>query len=63
VELVDLVRRRLVVGPADLEIVHLLPSGTPASMVLAEARLLMGARIGIGAPWGASRGAPSSVER
>ena len=62
-ELVDLVRRRLVVGPADLEIVHVLPSGTPASMVLAEARLLMGARIGIGAPWEASHGAPSSAGR
>jgi predicted Rossmann-fold nucleotide-binding protein len=63
VELVDFVRRRLVVGPADLEVVHVLPSGTPASMVLAEAQLLMGARLGLGAPWEASRNAPSSAER
>jgi len=63
VELVDLVRRRLVVGPADLEIVHVLPSGTPASAVLAEARLLMGARLGIGAPWEALHAAPPPVEQ
>lgn len=63
VELVELVRRRLVVGPADLEIVHVLPSGTPASMILAEARLLMGARIGLGAPWEATHGTPSPAER
>ena len=62
-ELVDLVRRRFVVGPADLEVVHVLPSGTPASMVLAEARLLMGARIGIGAPYEATRGASAPAER
>ncbi|MFM8914747.1 MAG: hypothetical protein ACKOFY_00530, partial [Candidatus Limnocylindrus sp.] len=63
VELVDLVRHRLVVGPADLEVVHVLPSGTPASMILAEARLLMGARIGIGAPWEATRGITTPAER
>ena len=63
VELVDLVRRRLVVGPADLDIVRVLPSGTPASMVLAEARLLIGARLGVGAPWEASHIAPSPTER
>jgi uncharacterized protein (TIGR00725 family) len=63
VELVDLVRRRLVVGPADLAVVHVLPSGTSASAVLAEARLLMGARIGIGRPWGATPGASSSAGR
>jgi hypothetical protein len=60
---VDFVRRRLVVGPADLEVVHVLPSGTPASMILAEARLLMGARIGIGAPWEATHGTSSLAER
>ena len=63
VELTDLVRRRLVVGPADLEILRVLPSGTPASMVLAEARLLMGARYGIGAPYEASHGTPTPAER
>jgi hypothetical protein len=63
VELVDLVRRRLVVGPEDLAVVRVLPSGTPASMVLAEARLLMGARLGLGAPWEASHAAPSPAER
>lgn len=63
VELVDLVRRRLVVGPADLEIVRVLPSGTPAQMVLAEARLLIGARLGIGAPFEASRGTAAGAER
>jgi len=63
VELVDLVRRRLVVGPADLAVVRVLPSGTPASAVLAEARLLMGARLGLGAPWEASHPAPSPAER
>jgi hypothetical protein len=63
VELVDLVRRRLVVAPADLEIVHVLPSGTATSQVLAEARRLMGARIGLGAPWGATRDASSPAGR
>lgn len=63
VELIDFVRRRLVVGPVDLEIVHVLPSGTPTSMVLAEARLLIGARLGLGAPWEASNPAPSPAER
>lgn len=63
IELVDLVRRRLVVGPADLAIVRTLPSGTPASMVVAEARLLMGARLGIGAPWEGSRTTSASEER
>jgi uncharacterized protein (TIGR00725 family) len=63
VELVDLVRRRLVVGPADLAVVHVLPSGTPTSMVLAEARMLIGERLGLGAPWEASHAAPSPAER
>ena len=63
VELIDFVRRRLVVGPADLDVVHVLPSGTPTSMVLAEARLLIGARLGLGAPWEASHLAPSPTER
>ena len=63
VELIDFVRRRLVVGPADLDVVHVLPSGTPTSMVLAEARLLIGARLGLGAPWEASHLAPSPAER
>ena len=63
IELVDLVRRRLVVGPADLAIVRTLPSGTPASMVVAEARLLMGARLSIGAPWEGSRTTSASEER
>lgn len=63
IELVDLVRRRLVVGPADLAIVRTLPSGTPASMVVAEARLLMGARLGIGAPWEGSHTTSASEER
>ncbi len=63
VELVDLVRRRLVVGPEDLAVVRVLPSGTPASIVLGEARLLMGARLGLGAPWEASHAAPSPTER
>ena len=63
VELVDLVRRRLVVGPADLAVVHVLPSGTPTSMVLAEARMLIGERLGLGAPWEASHPAPSPAER
>jgi hypothetical protein len=63
VELVDLVQRRLVVGPADLAVVHVLPSGTPTSMVLAEARMLIGERLGLGAPWEASLPAPSPAER
>ena len=63
VELVDLVRRRLVVGPEDLAVVRVLPSGTPVSTVLAEATQLMGARLGLGAPWEASRNASSSAER
>ncbi len=63
VELVDFVRRRLVVGPADLAVVRVLPSGTPTGTVLAEARRLMGARLGLGAPWEATRGATSPSER
>lgn len=62
-ELVDLVRRRLVVGPADLEIVRVLPSGTPAQMVLAEARLLIGARLGIGTPYEVARATATGAER
>lgn len=63
VELVDFVRRRLVVGPADLAVVRVLPSGTPTGTVLAEARRLMGARLGLGAPWEATHGATSPSER
>lgn len=63
VELVDFVRRRLVVGPADLAVVRVLPSGTPTGTVLAEARRLMGARLGLGAPWEATHGATSPAER
>jgi hypothetical protein len=40
-----------------------LPSGTPTSMVLAEARMLIGERLGLGAPWEASHAAPSPAER
>jgi len=63
VELVEFVRRRLVVGPADMGVVHVLPSGTTTSEVLAEARRLMGARLGLGAPWEATSGASSPSER
>lgn len=63
VELVDLVRRRLVVGPADLEVVHVLPSGTPAALILAKTLLLIGKRIGLGAPWEATHGASSARGR
>ncbi len=63
VELVDFVRRRLVVGPEDLAVVRVLPSGTPTGTVLAEARRLMGARLGLGAPWEATHGATSPAER
>lgn len=63
VELVDFVRRRLVVGPADLALVRVLPSGTPTGTVLAEARRLMGVRLGLGTPWEATRGATSPSER
>ena len=63
VELVDFVRRRLVVGPADLAVVRVLPSGTPTGTVLAEARRLMGAQLGLGAPWEATHGATSPSER
>lgn len=63
VELVDFVRRRLVVGSEDLAVVHVLPSGTPTGTVLAEARRLMGARLGLGAPWEATRSATSPAER
>ncbi|MBU6256686.1 MAG: LOG family protein, partial [Chloroflexi bacterium] len=44
VELVDLVRRRLVVGPDDLSIIRVLPSGTAPGAIVAEARQLMTAR-------------------
>jgi len=52
-----------VVGPADMGVVHVLPSGTTTSEVLAEARRLMGARLGLGAPWEATHGASSPSER
>jgi len=63
VELVEFVRRRLVVGPADMGVVHVLPSGTTTSEVLAEARRLMGARLGLGAPWEVTHGASSPSGR
>jgi len=62
VELVEFVRRRLIVGPADMGVVHVLPSGTATSQVLAEARRLMGARLGLGAPWEATQGASPPSE-
>jgi hypothetical protein len=43
--------------------VHVLPSGTTTSEVLAEARRLMGARLGLGAPWEATHGASSPSGR
>ena len=63
VELVDLVRRRLVVGPDDLSIIRVLPSGTAPGAIVAEARQLMTARRTSGAPWEASRHTAAPSER
>ena len=54
-ELVDFVARRLVVAPVDLVLVRTLPSGTSPSTIVAEARALIGRRLGLGGPWESAR--------
>ncbi|RLT25024.1 MAG: hypothetical protein DWI45_01990 [Chloroflexi bacterium] len=54
-ELVDFVARRLVVAPEDLALVRTLPSGTSPSTIVAEARALIGRRLGLGGPWESAR--------
>ena len=51
VELVDFVARRLVVAKEDLALVRTLPSGTGPHTIVAEARALIGRRLGLGGPW------------
>jgi uncharacterized protein (TIGR00730 family) len=54
-ELVDFVARRLVVAPEDLALVRTLPSGSSPSTIVAEARALIGRRLGLGGPWESAR--------
>ena len=51
VEFVDFVARRLVVAKEDLALVRPLPSGTGPHTIVAEARALIGRRLGLGGPW------------
>ena len=55
VELVDFVARRLVVSSQDLDLVRTLPSGTGPNAIVAEARALIGRRLGLGGPWESAR--------
>lgn len=55
VEFVDFVAKRLVVDGRDLALVRTLPSGTSPSVVVAEARALIGRHLGLGGPWETGR--------
>lgn len=47
----DYVRETLIVGEADLGVVRILPEGSSATAVAAEACALVGQRLGLGGPW------------
>ena len=47
----DYVRKTLIVGEADLEVVRILPEGSSAELVAATACELVGQRLGLGGPW------------
>jgi uncharacterized protein (TIGR00730 family) len=50
-ELHDYVRKTLIVGEADLDVVRILPEGSSAELVAATACELVGQRLGLGGPW------------
>jgi hypothetical protein len=47
----DYVRKTLIVGEADLNVVRILPEGTSAELIAATACQLVGQRLGLGGPW------------
>lgn len=47
----DYVRKTLIVGEADLDVVRILPEGSSAELVAATACELVGQRLGLGGPW------------
>jgi len=47
----DYVRKTLIVGEADLNVVRILPEGSSAELVAATACELVGQRLGLGGPW------------
>ncbi len=47
----DYVRKMLIVGEADLDVVRILPEGSSATLVAATACELVGQRLGLGGPW------------
>ena len=47
----DYVRKTLIVGEADLDVVRILPEGSSAKLVAATACELVGQRLGLGGPW------------
>lgn len=47
----DYVRKSLIVGEADLDVVRILPEGSSATLVAATACELVGQRLGLGGPW------------
>lgn len=49
-EMVDLIARRFVVGPADLALIEVLPSAAPPSAIIAAVLRLLGTRAGSAAP-------------
>ena len=44
-------RKTLIVGEADLDVVRILPEGSSAELVAATACELVGQRLGLGGPW------------
>jgi hypothetical protein len=47
----DYVRKTLIVGEADLNVVRILPEGSSPTLVAATACQLVGQRLGLGGPW------------
>ncbi len=47
----DYVRKSLIVGEADLDVVRILPEGSSPTLVAATACELVGQRLGLGGPW------------
>ena len=47
----DYVRKSLIVGEADLDVVRILPKGSSPTLVAATACELVGQRLGLGGPW------------
>lgn len=58
----DFVRKKLIVGEADLGVVRILPEGSTPSLVASTACELVGQRLGLGGPWESRpRPTPGSV--